>query len=150
MVGSSTEDKRLSKPHTKGTIIGLFRRSAKGFGFVRPHTSKEKSDQIYIPSDESRDASSGDEVAVKITKRPKGPGMNVEGRIVQVLARASGIFVGTYFEELGAGFVAARGRHHVWRTDLCRGSREPRGPSRPTRSRSRWFPTRPLMRRGRG
>ncbi|AGA25526.1 ribonuclease R [Singulisphaera acidiphila] len=103
------KDKRLSKPHTKGTIIGLFRRSAKGFGFVRPHTSKEKTDQIYIPVDQSRDASSGDEVAVKITKRPKGPRMNVEGRIVQILARASGIFVGTYFEELGAGFVRVDG-----------------------------------------
>ncbi len=30
------KDKRLSKPHTKGMIIGTFRRSAKGFGFVRP------------------------------------------------------------------------------------------------------------------
>ena len=35
--------------------------------------------------------------------------MNVEGRIVQVLARASGIFVGTYFEEGGAGFVKIDG-----------------------------------------
>ena len=46
---------------------------------------------------------------VKITKRPKTPGMNAEGRIVQVLARASGLFVGTYFEEGGAGFVQVDG-----------------------------------------
>ena len=52
------KDKRLSKPNLKGAIIGLFRRSAKGFGFVRPHHSTEKSDQIYIPIDASRDASS--------------------------------------------------------------------------------------------
>src|SRR3954453_17452471 len=43
------KDKTLRKPETKGAIIGLFRRSAKGFGFVRPHKSTEKSDQIYIP-----------------------------------------------------------------------------------------------------
>ena len=35
--------------------------------------------------------------------------MNPEGRIVQVLARASGVFVGTYFEDGGAGFVKIDG-----------------------------------------
>jgi ribonuclease R len=103
------KDKRLSKPNMKGAIIGVFRRSAKGFGFVRPHHSTEKSDQIYIPIDASRDASSGDEVVVKITKRPKGQGMNPEGRIIQVVERASGIFVGTYFVEEGAGYVRVDG-----------------------------------------
>lgn len=103
------KDKRLSSPVTKGAIIGVYRRTSKGFGFVRPHTSKEKSDQIYIPIDAGRDASSGDEVVVKITKRPKGPGMNPEGRIIQVVARASGIFVGTYFEREEGGFVRVDG-----------------------------------------
>src|SRR4051794_20713879 len=91
------KDKTLRKPGAEGAIIGLFRRSAKGFGFVRPHHAKEKSDQIYIPANAGKDASSGDEVVVKIMKRPKGPGMNPEGRVVQVLVRASGVFVGTYF-----------------------------------------------------
>lgn len=103
------KDKRLSKPSVQGTIIGLFRRTSKGFGFVRPHNTTDKSAHIYIPIDASRDASSGDEVAVKITKRPKGPGMNPEGRIVQVVARASGLFVGTYFEQSGSGFVKVDG-----------------------------------------
>jgi len=103
------KDKRISKPNTKGTVIGIFRRSPKGFGFVRPHTANAKTDQIYIPLDAGRDASSGDEVAVKIVKRPKGPGMNPEGRIVQVIARASGVFVGTYFEQSDAGFVRVDG-----------------------------------------
>src|SRR4051812_49023332 len=79
------KDKTLRKPDAKGAIIGLFRRSAKGFGFVRPHTSAEKSDQIYIPPAAGRDASSGDEVVVKIVKRPKSPGMNPEGRVIQIL-----------------------------------------------------------------
>ena len=39
----------------------------------------DRSDQIYIPPDASGDASSGDEVAVKITKRPRRPGMNARG-----------------------------------------------------------------------
>ena len=79
------KDKTLRPPDRTGMIVGLFRRSAKGFGFVRPHGSDSRIDQIYIPPEASRDASSGDEVAVKITKRSRQPGMSIEGRIVKVL-----------------------------------------------------------------
>jgi ribonuclease R len=96
-----------------GMIVGLFRRSAKGFGFVRPHATEGEAqariDQIYIPPEASRDASNGDEVAVKITKRAHGRGLSPEGKIVQILARASGLFVGTYFEEGDAGLVRVDG-----------------------------------------
>jgi len=103
------KDKTLSVPSAKGAIIGVFKRSSKGFGFVRPRKSVDKTDQIFIPAKAGGDASSGDEVVVKITKKPKGPGMSPEGRIVQVLARASGLFVGTYYESDGAGFVKVDG-----------------------------------------
>ena len=33
------KDKTLRRPDQAGLIVGLFRRSAKGLGFVRPHTS---------------------------------------------------------------------------------------------------------------
>src|SRR5258708_18193507 len=56
---------------SSGTITGTFRRSAKGFGFVRPTNSTEKSEQIFIPPDAGRDASTGDEVRVKIVKKAK-------------------------------------------------------------------------------
>jgi len=102
-------DKTLSRPDHSNAIIGLFRRSARGFGFVRPHTATARTDQIYIAPAAAGDASSGDEVVVKITKRPKRPGMNVEGRIVQILARASGLFVGTYFEDGAGGYVKIDG-----------------------------------------
>jgi ribonuclease R len=102
-------DKTLRKPNHSGAIIGLFRRTSKGFGFVRPHTSTARADQIYIAPEASGDASSGDEVVVKITKRPKQAGMNLEGRVVQVVARASSLFVGTYFEDGAAGFVKIDG-----------------------------------------
>jgi ribonuclease R len=103
------KDKKLRRPEQAGLIVGLFRRSSKGFGFVRPHTAAARSEPIYIPPEAGGDASSGDEVAVKITKRSRRPGMNDEGRIVQILARASAMFVGTYFEEAGAGFVRIDG-----------------------------------------
>jgi ribonuclease R len=105
-----SKDKTVrGKPDMGGLVIGIYKRSAKGFGFVKPHHAKEKSDQIFIPVDAGRDASSGDEVAVKITKRPKSPGMNLEGRVVQVVARASGVFVGTYLERPDGGFVKVDG-----------------------------------------
>jgi ribonuclease R len=103
------KDKRLHRPDQAGLVLGLFRRSAKGFGFVRPHQAAHRDDQIFIPTAATLDASSGDEVAVKITKRSRRPGMNVEGRIVRVVARASGVFVGTYFEEAGLGYVQIDG-----------------------------------------
>ena len=107
------KDKTLRTPAAvvggKGTIVGIFRRSTKGFGFVKPHRSADKSDQIYIAASDGRDASSGDEVVVKLTKWPRGPGRNAEGRVVQVLSRASGVFVGTYFESGDDSFVRIDG-----------------------------------------
>jgi ribonuclease R len=103
------KDKSLSKPHEKGALLGVFRRTSKGFGFVRPLPNSSWTDQIYIPIDAGRDASSGDEVLVKIVKRPKGPGRNAEGRVVRVVARATGQFVGTYYERGGEGYVQVDG-----------------------------------------
>ena len=94
---------------SSGTITGTFRRSSKGFGFVRPSKSSEKSDQIFIPVDAGRDASTGDEVLVKVVKKAKGPGFNPEGRVLKVVNRASGLFVGNYFEKNGAGYVKIDG-----------------------------------------
>ena len=102
-------DKILRKPDHSNAIIGLFRRSARGFGFVRPHTATARADQIHIALEAAGDASSGDEVVVKIIKRPRRPGTNIEGRIVQILARASGLFVGTYFEDGAGGYVKIDG-----------------------------------------
>lgn len=107
------KDKTLGKPSLsasgKGDLLGIFKRTSKGFGFVKPHSSSEKADQIFIPAKAGRDASSGDEVVVKITKKAKGVGFNAEGRVVQVLNRASGVFVGTYYERGGEGLVKVDG-----------------------------------------
>ena len=103
------KDKTLRKPGAQGQILGVFRRSAKGFGFVRPQGAADRSEQIFIPANAGKDASSGDEVVVKVVKKPNGPGMNPEGRIIQVLTRASGVFVGTYYERVGSGFVKIDG-----------------------------------------
>jgi ribonuclease R len=105
------KDKTLTKAKDhSGTVVGTFRRSAKGFGFVRPSIgSGGKAEHIFIPPNASRDASTGDEVLVRVTRKAKGEGNNAEGRIVQVISRASGVFVGTYFERGDAGMVKVDG-----------------------------------------
>jgi len=103
------KDKTLHRPDRAGMMIGLFRRSARGFGFVRPLSPGGDNDQIFIPAEAARDASSGDEVAVTITRRSRRAGMNHEGRIVRVLTRASSVFVGTYFEAGDTSFVQIDG-----------------------------------------
>jgi ribonuclease R len=104
-----SKDKTIRRPEREAGIIGTFRRSSRGFGFVRPLKADRKADQIYIPPESSGDASSGDEVIVKIIKRPKRAGMNLEGKIIRIVSRASGVFVGTYFERGGGAYVQIDG-----------------------------------------
>ncbi len=103
------KDKSLRKGSAPGMIVGTFRRSAKGFGFVRPEKSQARHEQIYIAPEASRDASSGDEVLVRVVKKARGQGINAEGRIVKIVSRAVGQFVGTYFERGDAGMVKIDG-----------------------------------------
>lgn len=111
------KDKTFRKPEATepGAILGTFRRTARGFGFVRPIAPKGASApsgreaDIYIPAEDTRDASNGDEVAVRLVRKPRAPGTNRVGRIVRVVSRASGLFVGTYIEETDGGFVKVDG-----------------------------------------
>ncbi|MBI3461689.1 MAG: ribonuclease R [Planctomycetes bacterium] len=99
---------RVTPPH--GTMGGIFRSTKQGFGFVRPHLSPGGPQKdVYIRRDHVRDAASGDEVLVQITKRPYRPGQRPEGRIIQIIERATHQFVGTYREEGGAGYVQVDG-----------------------------------------
>src|SRR5262245_21234774 len=93
---------RAVGPH--GTVIGIFRRSASGDGFVRPKTGLE----IYIREHDSQDAASGDEVLVRITSKPANGG-KPSGLIERILERASHQFVGTYFERDGEAAVRVDG-----------------------------------------
>jgi ribonuclease R len=109
------KDKTFRKPDAAepGAVLGTFRRTARGFGFVRPVASRAsgagREADIFIPAEDTRDASSGDEVAVRLVRKPRPAGANRVGRIVRVVARASGLFVGTYYEEAEGGFVKVDG-----------------------------------------
>lgn len=92
-------------------IVGAFRRMEAGFGFVRPEGTQRvegRDADIFIPANAAGDAASGDTVSVKISQR--GRGGKLEGRIIDVVTRATNRFVGTYFEQGGMGMVQIDGK----------------------------------------
>jgi len=92
-----------------GTIIGIYRRAPSGNGFVRPHpVDGIPKPDLFIREGKALDASTGDEVVVRIT-RPMSQTKDAAGEIVHVQNRATRTFVGTYFEREGEGLVRIDG-----------------------------------------
>jgi ribonuclease R len=93
----------------KDRLVGVFHRTSKGFGFVRPESSaRDPANDIYIPQQWTGDAATGDAVVVQLHRgRPgqRGP----RGQIVEVLDRQTHQFVGTYFESAGSAYVQVDG-----------------------------------------
>jgi ribonuclease R len=99
---------RPTPPH--GTVTGIYRRTSTGSGYVRPHAvDGQAGPEIFIRQDNALDAATGDEVLVRIVRKPNRPNLNPSGEILQVLERATRQFVGTYFEREGQGFVRVDG-----------------------------------------
>jgi ribonuclease R len=99
---------RPAPPH--GTVTGIFRRAAGGFGYVRPHLiDGHIGPEVYIREHDTLDASTGDDVLVKVLRKPNRPGLSPVGKIVRVIERATRQFVGTYFERDGDGYVRVDG-----------------------------------------
>src|SRR5437879_707969 len=98
---------RAADPH--GTVVGTYRRLASGKGFVRPHAvDGTAGPDIFIREDKALDASTGDEVLVRITRQATQV-KDAAGDIVRVIERATRTFVGTYFERDGEGLVRVDG-----------------------------------------
>src|SRR5262245_16372467 len=75
---------RPTEPH--GTVTGIFRRTSQGFGFVRPHAIDGKAGpEIFVREGDTLDAVTGDEVLVRITRKPSRPELGPQGEILRVL-----------------------------------------------------------------
>jgi ribonuclease R len=99
---------RATPPH--GTVTGTFRKTGSGLGFVRPHAVDGKvGPEILVREGDALDAATGDEVLVKITRKPSRANLGPVGRVMQVIARATHRFVGTYFERDGDSYVRVDG-----------------------------------------
>ncbi len=101
---------RASRPSDDG-VIGVFRRAAAGYGFVRPLDAPagDRSADIHIPVVSALDAASGDTVRVRLVRGRDVRRPGLAGEIVEVLTRRSTRFVGSYFETAGRGWVQIDG-----------------------------------------
>ena len=60
---------RPTPPH--GTVTGIYRKTSTGTGFVRPHVIVgQAGPEILVREENALDASTGDEVLVRITRKP--------------------------------------------------------------------------------
>jgi ribonuclease R len=99
---------RAARPH--GTITGIYRQTSSGLGFVRPHIVDGQAGlEVLIRAGDALDAVTGDEVLVRVTRKPSRPGLGPVGEVMRVLERATRQFVGTYFEREGQAFVRVDG-----------------------------------------
>src|SRR5215475_6157869 len=99
----------------KNIVIGTFRRTSKGFGFVRPKGAKrgDKSTDIYIAAGVTMDASDRDVVRVRLGRskaRGKGGVLRQAGEIVEIVERETHRFVGVYKERGGTSYVEVDGK----------------------------------------
>lgn len=85
-----------------GVTKGIFRASARGFGFVTPDGFAEKVNDIFISRDNTMDAIDGDTVLVIPSKHRYGGGQSAEGKITRIIDHGLKVFTGT--------LLAARGR----------------------------------------
>lgn len=107
-----------AKPGTSrrsNEVIGTFRRTTAGFGFVTPRdsTATDRSEDIFIPKHKTLDAADLDVVRIRVSRGHPGQrddaARRISGRIVEVIERHTHRFVGTYQEQRGLGFVIVDG-----------------------------------------
>ena len=126
----------------KGHFVGTFRRAAGGFGFVRPEGTQRaegRDADIFIPMDKTGDAASGDIVSVRLESR-RGRMGKQEGRIIDVVERATNRFVGVYFEQAGMGMVQIDGK--LFTSPIYVGDPGAKACGPMTRSSSKWSASR--------
>lgn len=101
---------RLRLRASAGFVSGVVRKISSGAAFVIPSEQSEQLQgrDVYISSRDLKDAQTGDEVLVRLTSRRRSGGQRC-GRIEKILERASNVFVGTYLEAHGQGFVRIDG-----------------------------------------
>ncbi len=111
--GKPRAEKPTAKRHPPDRVVGIFRRTTAGHGFVRPSgvsadLDRRKTD-IYIPADRTQDAATGDTVLVRLSKHRDVRRTNPLGEIVEIIERETHQFVGTYFESAGSAYVQVDG-----------------------------------------
>ena len=98
------------EPRNEG-VVGVFRRAAGGYGFVRPldAIAGDRSGDIHIAFTAALDAASGDTVRVRVSPSRDARRPGPAGEIIEVVERRTTRFVGSYFEAAQTGWVQMDG-----------------------------------------
>ncbi|HYD02542.1 MAG TPA: VacB/RNase II family 3'-5' exoribonuclease [Phycisphaerales bacterium] len=88
-----TPEGKIGLPSLPDEITGVFRKNAKGFGFVVPQR-KHKEGDVYIAKEDVADALSGDTVKVRVYRQRRGGDEVIRGVITDVLTRKRSQFSG--------------------------------------------------------
>lgn len=101
---------RLRLKAAAGFVSGVVRKIASGAAFVIPEEPSDATQgrDVYVSSRDLRDAQTGDAVLVRLISRRRSGGQRC-GRIEKILERARNVFVGTYLESAGQGYVRIDG-----------------------------------------
>ena len=104
-------ESRRSRNSGLPEVIGRFRRSRHGYGFVRPADAQpgDREADIRIPAVATANAADGDTVRVQLTKARDVGRPGLAGEVIEVLDRKTVRFVGTAFESAGQGWVQIDG-----------------------------------------
>jgi ribonuclease R len=98
---------RVKLPVMGDEITGVFRKNARGFGFVVPDVAYREGD-LFIPPDEVSDALTGDIVRVEVVRGMRRGEADTTGRIIEVIKRKRKSFAGELVKRGGQWFFSAR------------------------------------------
>lgn len=101
---------RLRLKTAAGFVAGTVKKITSGAAFVIPNEKVEgvENQDVYISSRDLKDAQTGDEVLVRLISRRRSGGQRC-GQLEKIIERARNVFVGTYLEAHGQGFVRVDG-----------------------------------------
>lgn len=110
--GKLADEKPKRQRSGEKYVVGTFRRISSGDGFVRPEgtpASAERDLDIFVGGKNTGDAASGDVVRLVVSGKP-GPRGKPNGKVVDIVERATNQFVGTYHESAGSAEVEVDGK----------------------------------------
>ena len=102
-------DDCIRLPSLPDELVGVYRSNKRGFGFVKP-TQRFREGDVYIGAGAQGDAVSGDKVRVAIARSGRWKGKGDAGKIVEVLERGRGEYVGTLYKKGNSWFAQPDGR----------------------------------------
>lgn len=104
------ESGRIQAKAPTGSHLGIVHRVKSGDAYIILREPKPPglSEDVFVDKHDLKDAQNGDEVFIKLLQRRMSRGQRC-GYVVEVVERASNVFVGTYFEDGESGWVRIDG-----------------------------------------